>query len=1669
MTQLRTYYRIGIAVLLVALLAGLLPAHTSLAQSARLARNLSVNEPIDVPAEAVRANFWVANAMNRVDGPRRAEMVAFELVLMHMYKQNPDLPAATTIQKIRDLEAAYRNSSQPSLTAGTKTANENVLSILAILSSPPLSSSSSAGAIVAAAREVYARTLRDSLTDDLIGANRILGATETFYASLAHESAQQTILSEALALAQQNQLFGQAFDALWQADLHVSIYASTDAIIQSSPSLSSLHDITDLIDDTGAIHTNLGDLRTLAEAEFSRINIVATKAISLLVELDAHQSNLVEYARNDELKKADKAKADDADKKADDELDKAKETIEVVSNIVKLVDNKFAKDVEVIGGVGIKLAEAVSKYAKDVAGLGVGQALFSFSTLTLTGNVIGAVMALMPLFAQGNDEPETDEQILEQVGKLREQVSKLSQQMSNRFDRVDKSLNAIYTTLNVQFAKINLQLGRLTDDLHAVQRSLAEIQQDLNRMEQHLVELLSDGFQHPLLLEMNGAIGYREKNSGALMSWPEYGGSDGAENVFQTWATYFAFDSLAVGPSSRSYNDIDVYDELTTYPLDTNINYLSRFINQRWSLPPLSNATIANPRIWSLSARAYTELELDWPNYAIQIAPSRAAAVLQKGLDLQMALRKISTLDTASGPQPNSALFDRLIANYNEKVVGLNQAIQTVEDDYLLGVRTSGGRVRTGTIDLWGGANQPILPEDQPPGPTLTLCGGAQEEKPAPSNFGQAMLPVPFHVAYYLDVSAVTSAVAGCYDAEWVDMHTEHYGTSQGSIVVTYGKLKVTLTAKYTGGSAPAIIRTRFVTLPEEILSVDYWPPIPDPRAAATARWAGIKAQFEANSEVSYDSPTPADVVSRVEQAFKPRQRDLYQRVADKLGMVGPAADAAKRLTGAKALLDSFIALGLPRALETDEYFRSFLYGDQRLLDEDSDHRLIALWLAAKDTPPDHNARTDIMNLISLRANALQEVIRHYLDLIKDRKYSESHRMIDTTLDRLKIANAMVRTPVLSLSAGSINFGNQLIGAASATRTITLTNSGLAAPISISGISLQGANAGDFGRTSTCGTSLPASASCTITLAFTPAVFGAHAAELRIDSNAPGAPHIIPMAGAGWLDAVFNAPAPVAEGSPIELSLRKQSDPSNPNPWGPDFTYAFDCGDGYGSFGPSADVSCPTDDNGLRTIKTRVKYKGADLVEYTAPMTITNIAPTASFVAPAAVNEGGAIDLALQGAADPSGADTAAGFSYAFDCGAGYGAFGSNTTATCPTDDSGDHIVKGKVKDKDDDVTEYTATVAVANVAPTAGFAVPATGTEGQPITMALQSAADPSSVDVAAGFSYAFDCGAGYSAFGASSTVACTLPDSGARMVKGKVKDKDQGTTEYTATVAVANVAPTAGFVAPASVAEGSPINLVFQNPVDAPGDLPTLQYSFDCGTGYGAFGPSKTIACPTTDNGTRAIKGKVKDKDGGVTEYSASVTVANLTPTASFAAPSLVYTGRKFSLSLDNAVDAPGDLPSLQYAFDCGDGAGYGAFEPFSGISCTADAAGVRTVRGKVKDKDGAINEYSASVTIQDPLTLTITAPAEDQPFMVDTPVDLLAAFTERSMSNTHTCSIDWGDGTEIEEGTVNEGVRSGTCEAKHGYTAPGQYTIKVSVTNTFGDSSTVSVTIFVKTISR
>ena len=102
----------------------------------------------------------------------------------------------------------------------------------------------------------------------------------------------------------------------------------------------------------------------------------------------------------------------------------------------------------------------------------------------------------------------------------------------------------------------------------------------------------------------------------------------------------------------------------------------------------------------------------------------------------------------------------------------------------------------------------------------------------------------------------------------------------------------------------------------------------------------------------------------------------------------------------------------------------------------------------------------------------------------------------------------------VSLSSGSLSFANQVTGTSSAAQAVTLTNIG-AQPLSSISIAVTGANAADFSQTNTCGTSVPAGASCNISVTFTPAALGPLSASITINDSAPGSPQSVALSGTG--------------------------------------------------------------------------------------------------------------------------------------------------------------------------------------------------------------------------------------------------------------------------------------------------------------------------------------------------------------------------------------------------------------------------------------------------------------------------------------------------------------------------------------------------------------------------
>lgn len=114
--------------------------------------------------------------------------------------------------------------------------------------------------------------------------------------------------------------------------------------------------------------------------------------------------------------------------------------------------------------------------------------------------------------------------------------------------------------------------------------------------------------------------------------------------------------------------------------------------------------------------------------------------------------------------------------------------------------------------------------------------------------------------------------------------------------------------------------------------------------------------------------------------------------------------------------------------------------------------------------------------------------------------------------------------PQVTLTPATLKFSAQSIGAASMPQAVMLQNSGNADLNGIA-ITLSGANAASFAQNTTCGATLAAGASCTVSIVFTPGAAGDASATLNIADNAGGSPQSVPLTGTGAAPVFAVSPA----------------------------------------------------------------------------------------------------------------------------------------------------------------------------------------------------------------------------------------------------------------------------------------------------------------------------------------------------------------------------------------------------------------------------------------------------------------------------------------------------------------------------------------------------------------
>jgi phospholipase C len=135
---------------------------------------------------------------------------------------------------------------------------------------------------------------------------------------------------------------------------------------------------------------------------------------------------------------------------------------------------------------------------------------------------------------------------------------------------------------------------------------------------------------------------------------------------------------------------------------------------------------------------------------------------------------------------------------------------------------------------------------------------------------------------------------------------------------------------------------------------------------------------------------------------------------------------------------------------------------------------------------------------------------------------------ITTSPQQVALSGVGLAAPLVSLTPTSLAFGDQRLGIASSSQTVSLTNTGTAS-LNVGSI----VSSGDFSQTNTCGNSVAIGATCTINVVFTPTSQGAASGAITITDDAVSSPQDIALTG--------NGVAPVVSLSPTSLIFPDQA------------------------------------------------------------------------------------------------------------------------------------------------------------------------------------------------------------------------------------------------------------------------------------------------------------------------------------------------------------------------------------------------------------------------------------------------------------------------------------------------------------------------------------------------
>ena len=372
-------------------------------------------------------------------------------------------------------------------------------------------------------------------------------------------------------------------------------------------------------------------------------------------------------------------------------------------------------------------------------------------------------------------------------------------------------------------------------------------------------------------------------------------------------------------------------------------------------------------------------------------------------------------------------------------------------------------------------------------------------------------------------------------------------------------------------------------------------------------------------------------------------------------------------------------------------------------------------------------------------------------------------------------------------------------------------------------------------------------------------------------------------------------------------------------------------------------------------------------------------------------------------------------------------------------------------------------TLNIWNVGPEASLELSATSVdEGGEIEIVVR-ASDASTAD-RLGYYFDFDNDGdfdGQDLSGNTETrVTYTFPDDAERhVIRVMVSDGDGAATEVFGVVTVNEVAPTL-IVEPVSGALASTEGDEFSVRVDAtdPGDDTVSHWVVDWGDGSPRTtheGSPHTLVHRFRRSGPTTIQFWAYDEDG-IYRTSKSVTVSNVAPTLADVTVTPAAEGARTRLS--GTFSDPGAEESFELAVDWGDGTREthrldGEADEFDlGHVYANDGTYAAVVT--LSDPDAAQDTVQANVAVANAVP-EISLNADRAALREGSAVTVFGTVTDPGIEDTHSVSIDWGDGTAATAVAVDPATRYYSATHVYRDDAGSPFTVTATVTDS-GDAT-------------